>query len=216
MRARLKRAKSFSIEMTASAELRRGSRDAILEILRPANGVGMMRSLLTRSRHIELGVEMISLTKGGEGGRQVVIPRAREQDLISALHERGEEAALRPEVTKTDWERRSVELLSRYLQGLKAAGKLLPRRSGKVSLLQVAKACGFSYNGWMNYPALTELVRVADLVEARRARGHRHQMVPSGRQSEEAHAGVPGELGGQASRAIAGPGWRSNRYLAAG
>ena len=56
MLARLKRATSFSIEMTASALARRGSGDAILEILRPANGVGMMRSLLTRSRHITTGV----------------------------------------------------------------------------------------------------------------------------------------------------------------
>lgn len=55
-RARLKRAESFVTEMAASEEARRSSRDAILEIVRPAGGIGMMRNLLTRSRAITTGV----------------------------------------------------------------------------------------------------------------------------------------------------------------
>lgn len=56
--APLRRAAGFVVEMTASPELWRGSGDAILEILRPANGVGMMRNLLTRSRAITTGVHV--------------------------------------------------------------------------------------------------------------------------------------------------------------
>lgn len=58
MEPALRRAEAFAVEMTASDEVRRASHDAILEILRPANRVGMMRNLLTRSRVIETRVHV--------------------------------------------------------------------------------------------------------------------------------------------------------------
>jgi hypothetical protein len=56
MRSALQKAKVFVSEMAAAHEVQRGSRDAILEILRPADAQGMMRNLITRSRAITTGV----------------------------------------------------------------------------------------------------------------------------------------------------------------
>jgi len=79
--SRLKRAEEFVVEMTASPELWRGSGDAILEILRPAHGVGMMRNLLTRSRAITTAVHVswrvgqvaIEGNENGEGNACLIL-----------------------------------------------------------------------------------------------------------------------------------------------
>jgi hypothetical protein len=53
--AKLKRAEEFTVVM-AAPNVMSGVGDAVLRILRPADGIGMMRTLLTRSRVIETAV----------------------------------------------------------------------------------------------------------------------------------------------------------------
>jgi TniQ len=102
----------------------------------------------------ELGVPLTRLSKGGaRGGCQILIPCAREPDVVAVIRGRRREAAAAPE-GKADRERRCIAALVKYYGDLRAAGGYLPRRNGFVSLRQVTKACGFSYNAWMNYPGL--------------------------------------------------------------
>jgi hypothetical protein len=114
----------------------------------------------------DLGVEVTFLRNASGEVNQAVIQRAREHDVVSCLRAR-REAIVRPAETKADRERRCCDMLSRYLENLKAFDRHLPRRSGIVSKLQVAKACGFNYNAWDNYPKVSELLRIADQDECR-------------------------------------------------
>ena len=116
-----------------------------------------------------LGIEIISLSTGSGEGAQVVIPKAREQDLVSALRMR-QQVEWHVGEAKAEREQRYVRALCRYVDELKRSGRFLPRRNGAVSLHQVAKGCEFNYNAWIKYPRLKELLHSADLEECR-ARG---------------------------------------------
>ena len=121
-----------------------------------------------------LGIEVVLLPKGRGG--QVVIPRAREEEVVTVLRMRREakERVRRTKAdvarAKADMEQRCVATLGRYVDELKRDGRFLPRRNCIVNCSQITRDCGFNKNVWGNYPALKRVLEIADREELK-ARG---------------------------------------------